>query len=726
MLVPKLEKGFPASTAKALMAFLEQLLSRLDTKVANWPLGTVDDGAGASVYFDPTFEYLRLIPYALAADTNDLDRIDFNWVYMDPAASYALTGMTNGEIGVHVWLTNTDATDSVTVKHQNSGSAAVDRFTCAGGVDYVIGPGQTALAIHDGTYWWIGTTAGGDAPVFGGPTTFLDNVFIEGSVLPGVSSSDITTLKTNLTDTEIKVLANLNGCQTQAFLTLTNVQQQLITSNLSVVQTGNLFASITTANASIIPTLLTGFTTAQLTTFANDFSSNIFITTGATPAQMISLLTTITNTQANTLTAAITQQQIGNLLVSMTAANISNLITNLTSTQWTAISVGFSPAQLEAATVNLTTIESLSAAQITSLAQYTPAQISALLTNLTAAQLQAFLTNANAKMDLTTIFNGQTSTSTNAAQNNVTAVNLLYLAYNPTGSSATITGFVPTSPQLPQIITVTNTNSTNSLVLVNASGSSTYPIKVPGGANYSLKPLTSVQLAFDPTTASWIAITAPEASTGSTGGLVKTTIYTSGGSPYTWTPQADTAIIVVEVLGDGGGGGWSTPGSGTCIGGGGGAGGYARSTIPAATYGASKTVTVGSGGAGGTSGAGIAGTGSSFGSLVTANGGGGGQSGYGASTFSQGGVGGTASGDLATPGANGGYGISVATINGMGGAGANSIYGAGGLPGLLSAGGSATGYGAGGGGSDTAGGFVPAVGGAGSGGLVIVNEYTLG
>ena len=60
-------------------------------------------------------------------------------------------------------------------------------------------------------------------------------------------------------------------------------------------------------------------------------------------------------------------------------------------------------------------------------------------------------------------------TSVSTTQNNVSAVNKAYLAFNPTTSTA-FTGFTPTSAALPQLTIFTNTNATNNVVFTNNSG----------------------------------------------------------------------------------------------------------------------------------------------------------------------------------------------------------------------------------------------------------------
>lgn len=175
----------------------------------------------------------------------------------------------------------------------------------------------------------------------------------------------------------------------------------------------------------------------------------------------------------------------------------------------------------------------------------------------------------------------------------------------------------------------------------------------------------------------------------------------------TFLVPAGVTRVWVSMSGGGGGGGSS---GGLGVGGGGG-GAHALiaqelTVIPGTSY----SITVGAGGPGGPLAAGFGGSGSSFGTLLTAaGGGGGGSSGGGPGP----GVGGAAGGPGGAAGGFGGGGFGGAGP----GAGGGSIFGAGGAggaPGVT--GGAGGGFGAGGGGGNS--GF--AAGGAGSPGFVLV------
>jgi hypothetical protein len=177
--------------------------------------------------------------------------------------------------------------------------------------------------------------------------------------------------------------------------------------------------------------------------------------------------------------------------------------------------------------------------------------------------------------------------------------------------------------------------------------------------------------------------------------------YVNSGSPHTWTKPSGLKYIVVEGVG-GGGNGYAPPSNEG--GGGGGGGGYFKKLIPAASLGATETVTVG---------AAVQNT--SFGSHCTGNAGA-------TASSATGGAGGSATGgDINIPGGNGGRGEGNAGSNiwEFGGAGGDSSLGRGGGNSSGNLGGSQGHlYGGGGAGGASGGG-----GGGGAAGIVIVTEY---
>jgi hypothetical protein len=216
-------------------------------------------------------------------------------------------------------------------------------------------------------------------------------------------------------------------------------------------------------------------------------------------------------------------------------------------------------------------------------------------------------------------------------------------------------------------------------------------------------------------------------------GLEYTTIVGGGGynmqvftNPGTYTPTSGMKNVKVTVVGGGGG----TPGaqdgtSGSQKSGGGAGGGLAMEEISAASVGNSQPVTVGSGGSGGNNGQ------NNFG-----NGNAGGTSSFGSFLSATGGAVGTNSQSTTNPAAAGGAG-SGGDYNGNGqpamgqnlkdGGSAANGFGFGGFfePNLSFKGNNGTGFGGGGGGTQSSNTTDPLGGssGAGSAGVVIVEEY---
>lgn len=177
----------------------------------------------------------------------------------------------------------------------------------------------------------------------------------------------------------------------------------------------------------------------------------------------------------------------------------------------------------------------------------------------------------------------------------------------------------------------------------------------------------------------------------STGAVVSVKMqkFTTSG---TYTPSTGILYAIIECVGPGGGGGGSTGAvSDLKAGGGGGSGGYSRTVVSAATIGASKAVTIGTGGTGVSNAGGNAGSGAtSVGTLCVANAGQGGALNNGSTQFGAGGAGGVVwagagANDLAVAGIAGNYGplyftpANAPTLV-LGGGGASSALG-GGAPG---------------------------------------------
>lgn len=218
---------------------------------------------------------------------------------------------------------------------------------------------------------------------------------------------------------------------------------------------------------------------------------------------------------------------------------------------------------------------------------------------------------------------------------------------------------------------------------------------------------------------------------GVAGAFIAQTEFSAG---TTFTTGPNTNKIILRMVGAGGGGsGCTSVAAAAAAGGGGGAGGYAEKEFPV-TPNTAYTYAIGAAGTGASGAAGNNGGDTTFtgpGAVtVTAKGGSGAPIGTAATTLvaRAGGAGGTVStgGDVNSGGAPGDGGVTliVATPILLSGNGGSSQFGSGGL-GLVAAGNgnNGLGFGAGGGGSAT-GASAVRTGGNGTGGFIVVEEYT--
>lgn len=175
--ITRQKSGFPPSSARYLYEYMQEEEVRSEMSSSEWPIGSSTDAGNFTVTFDSAYEYLRQIQVQLYTEGNNfLSRGDFNFLLLFTPANTSINGMDNGLIGVKVWLTNTSSEFNITILNQSSDIISADdnydAFFCAGGVDFVLGPGQTSIAVHDGAQWRIGEQAGGDSPVYDNPVTY--------------------------------------------------------------------------------------------------------------------------------------------------------------------------------------------------------------------------------------------------------------------------------------------------------------------------------------------------------------------------------------------------------------------------------------------------------------------------------------------------------------------------------------------------------------------------
>ncbi|HHQ6623812.1 TPA: hypothetical protein ACSTL5_000246 [Serratia fonticola] len=221
--------------------------------------------------------------------------------------------------------------------------------------------------------------------------------------------------------------------------------------------------------------------------------------------------------------------------------------------------------------------------------------------------------------------------------------------------------------------------------------------------------------------------------TQATGRMLNVQRFTVSG---TYTPTPGTKFIIVEAVGGGGGGGGAaaTNASTAAVSGGGASGSYVRSKFDISSFGASVSISVGSGGAGGISGnPGSTGGDTKVGSLITVNGGLGGTTSSSPSSSAFIAVGGAPGGDpiggniISSQGSRGGAGLFFNSSTGaVGGDGAPSPIGGGGV-GSGSSGATGTNgsrFGGGGGGNARQPSSSAVNGYSGSPGVVIIYEYS--
>ena len=102
----------------------------------------------------------------ISADTNDLDIFGGEYLRLTVGAGGKnLTGLrdynvavgTGGTDGQRILLINVDSTDTLTIKHEDTGSAAGNRFKTSTAADVSLAPNQAADLIYDGsvTRWRV-------------------------------------------------------------------------------------------------------------------------------------------------------------------------------------------------------------------------------------------------------------------------------------------------------------------------------------------------------------------------------------------------------------------------------------------------------------------------------------------------------------------------------------------------------------------------------------------
>lgn len=147
------------------------------TAVDNMLIGNAHSGSGAAYvitagsrtmmwdYIKPLMVPARQVPGTLTADTNDWNPAGlFGATLLDVlqtgAGNWRLTGIVGQEAGRRILILN-DSAFTLTLRHQNAGSAAGNKFLCPGSVDLVIPTFGTRelLYLASGSWLVVGAVA---------------------------------------------------------------------------------------------------------------------------------------------------------------------------------------------------------------------------------------------------------------------------------------------------------------------------------------------------------------------------------------------------------------------------------------------------------------------------------------------------------------------------------------------------------------------------------------
>ena len=137
----------------------------------------------------------------LAAQADNLTLgVTTNVLNITLTGDQSITGITGGAAGRVVFLTNVDATETLTVVHDATSTAA-NRFTLPGAKNFSLLPGQSAILKYNGTRWaFVAQTysvgsGSGDLLSIDGDGSELTNIslpkgYINGGVVTTVTSGD--------------------------------------------------------------------------------------------------------------------------------------------------------------------------------------------------------------------------------------------------------------------------------------------------------------------------------------------------------------------------------------------------------------------------------------------------------------------------------------------------------------------------------------------------------
>lgn len=90
-------------------------------------------------------------PAALGASQNDWAPGNGDVVRTDASVNVDITGLAGGAAGYHRRIVNISAANTITLKHEDAGSSAANRFIGTGGADLVLFPNDQATVWYDST-----------------------------------------------------------------------------------------------------------------------------------------------------------------------------------------------------------------------------------------------------------------------------------------------------------------------------------------------------------------------------------------------------------------------------------------------------------------------------------------------------------------------------------------------------------------------------------------------
>lgn len=199
---------------------------------------------------------------ALAASQDDfaLDLSKRQHLF-DPSANVDITGLANGQPGLRHLLVNQDDTYSITLKQEDAGSAAGNKFLLPYGVDFVIGPSMAVDVEYDdevGAWRLVG-------PYREDPAE--QNVFLtvavsgQDDVVAGNATDTLTlvaganvTLTTNGAGRSVTIAASAQAALTETYIGYGD-GDDLLTGSVDLIRNSEGYVIVTGSGAMAIPVI---------------------------------------------------------------------------------------------------------------------------------------------------------------------------------------------------------------------------------------------------------------------------------------------------------------------------------------------------------------------------------------------------------------------------------------------------------------------------------------